>query len=75
LAAVYLLNAVRCCRYEPPWHRKKAAEKLAEDEAGDGGPFLAHDPLVLQNVRRRKLDTEEIRSRFSELRCARMPQE
>lgn len=61
---------LQCCRYEPPWHRKKAAEQLAEDEGAGEGPFRALDaPEVLLNVRRRKLDTEEIRNRFSELRC------
>lgn len=60
--------------YEPPWDRRKAARmasSVAGDEGGEGeeGPFHAQDsPVALAGIRKRRLDPEEAKSRFQEIR-------
>ncbi len=63
--------------YEPPWDRKKAAQRLAssaadgEGGASEGGPFYAQDsPAALAGIRKRRMDPEEVKARFQEMRCA-----
>jgi hypothetical protein len=54
-------------RYEPPWHQRKAAQQLADDD-GDG-PFLGHDsPDKLAGIRKRRMEPPEVRVRFEEIR-------
>ena len=62
--------------YEPPWDRKKAAQRLAssaadgEGGASEGGPFYAQDsPAALAGIRKRRMDPEEVKARFQEMRC------
>jgi hypothetical protein len=63
--------------YEPPWDRRKAAQRLASsaeegEAAGEEGPFWAQDsPAALAGIRRRRMDPEEAQARFQEIRCAR----
>ncbi|KAL6776376.1 hypothetical protein ACKKBG_A20895 [Auxenochlorella protothecoides x Auxenochlorella symbiontica] len=65
--------------YEPPWHRRRAAEAVggdaAEGEEGEaGGEAAAHPfaesgaPSALARVRRRRLDPGEARERFAAMR-------
>lgn len=61
--------------YEPPWDRKKAAQRLASnaEDGGEGasqeGPFWAQDsPVALAGIRRRRMDPEEVKSRFQDIR-------
>ena len=67
--------------YEPPWDRKKAAQRLASSAAdgeggaggaaADDGPFYAQDsPVALAGIRKRRMDPEEAKTRFQEIRCA-----
>lgn len=60
--------------YEPPWDRRKAARLASaagEDGVeGDGGPFAAQDsPVALAGIRKRRMDPEEVKARFQEIRC------
>ena len=64
--------------YEPPWDRKKAAQRLASSAAdgegggggaADDGPFYAQDsPVALAGIRKRRMDPEEAKARFQEIR-------
>ncbi|KAL4431305.1 hypothetical protein ABPG75_006561 [Micractinium tetrahymenae] len=59
--------------YEPPWDRRKAARLAcaAGEEGGEGeeGPFHAQDsPVALAGIRKRRMDPEEVKSRFQEIR-------
>eukprot|EP00887_Chlorella_sp_A99_P008161 scaffold12.g8161.t1 len=50
--------------YEPPWHQRKAA--ALADGADDGdGPFAALDS---PNIRKRRLEPDEVQNRFAEIR-------
>ncbi|EFN51054.1 hypothetical protein CHLNCDRAFT_141564 [Chlorella variabilis] len=61
--------------YEPPWDRKKAAQRLAsnaddgEGGVGEDGPFWAQDsPVALAGIRKRRMDPDEAKARFQEIR-------
>lgn len=61
--------------YEPPWDRRKAARlaSAAGEDGGEGeeGPFHAQDsPVALAGIRKRRMDPEEVKSRFQEIRWA-----
>ena len=62
--------------YEPPWDRKKAAQRLAssaaDGEGSEDGPFWAQDsPAALAGIRKRRMDPEEAKTRFQDIRCGR----